>query len=486
MRTPLVRAWLALIAVLLLVAAPAEAKLDDRSFSQAKKDLEQALAGGDADAVVKAVEAIAADGTRRAAEAIIAAGASDRLDSPKAYEAVLGALAGMCGGEAREWLVDSLEKKTEPKQWMMRCILCDALATVSGDDVAKAIASRLKDSVPYVISSAAKALGKRKDKAGVDPLIKALADLEKKKDVAWIDVKAALTAICGFDFDTASEWEAFWASKKETFDPAKDRGEKTTSSTEVRGEARFFTEVIVSKRVMFVIDVSGSMREQDIPVSEGGSNDRAEKTYETRIDVVKKALIACIKDLKSDVKFNVIAFSDGARSWRPSRQGLQPASGANKEDAIKWVSALNAHGATETDVALEEAFANVDVNTIVLLSDGQPTRGRGGQGGGPGGGGQGGGPGGGGQGGGPMGGGRGRGGMGEIDIQEILDKVKVLNRIRGVKIHTFCFKVFEDMMNGGGQGGGRGGRGGRGMDYERCLDFLRRLAEENGGKLTLV
>src|SRR6185436_9053163 len=104
----------------------------------------------------------------------------------------------------------------------------------------------------------------------------------------------------------------------------------------------------------------------DIPVEAKGKM--------KRIDIVKNELMATIKGLKPDVKFNIISFSHVIKAWRPSKQGLQPATGENRGDAIRWVSDLGANGATQTDDALKEAFANLDVNTIILLSDGQPMR----------------------------------------------------------------------------------------------------------------
>ena len=61
-------------------------------------------------------------------------------------------------------------------------------------------------------------------------------------------------------------------------------------------------------------------------------------------------------------------------------------------------------------------------------------------------------------------------GQGEdIPAQEILDKVMGMNRLRGVKIHTYCFEVFKNM----------GGA-------EPLLDFMQKLAEQNGGKMVLI
>ena len=65
MQRSFVRALLAPLAGVLLAASPAVAKLDEKTWTQAKRDLEQALAGTEAEAVVKAIETIGGNGTRR-------------------------------------------------------------------------------------------------------------------------------------------------------------------------------------------------------------------------------------------------------------------------------------------------------------------------------------------------------------------------------------------------------------------------------------
>jgi hypothetical protein len=432
---------LALFAALLaalLAPAPSQAKLEEKDWTKAKKEFEQAFAAGDTNAVLAAVKAIAADQSKRAVDVLVGIGASDKLEDIQIYDAVREALAGMKDGEATGYMIEHLEKKTDAKQWAVRCVLCDALAAVPGPEATKALAGRLEDKIPYVVSSAAKALGKRKDAAAVDALVKRLAELEKAKDVTWIDVRQALTDITGYDYQSAKEWEGFWASKRDSFDPAKDRGDKKDVTTDVRDEAKFFTEPIVSKRIMYVIDTSGSMDSPDIPVEGKGKM--------KRIDVVKNALAASIHDLKSDVRFNIIGFSHIITPWRPSKAGLQSANAENKADAMRWVSNLKAFGATHTDDALKEAFANLDVNTIVLLSDGQPVRALKNGGGEP------------------------------IDEKKILEQVQAWNRLRNVKIHTFGFKVFETMQPDRMQF----------FDPQKCLEFLKGLAEENGGSLHKV
>jgi Mg-chelatase subunit ChlD len=417
----------------LCAAAPAFAKLDEKEWKKAQAEFQAAFDSGDVDGMVSAIKTLAQDQSKRAIDLLVGLGASDKLDNIQVYDAVREALAGM-GGEADtlKYMMDQLAHKSDPKFWTLRCVLVDGLSGVQGAEVTRAIAARLDDKVPYVVSAAAKALGKRRDKEGVDPLIKKLAELEKNKDVTWIDVRQALTAITGFDFQSAKEWDGYWIGKKDTFDPEKDRGDKQDVTTDVRDEPKFFNEPIISKRIMFVIDVSGSMMEKDIP--------REGKGTMTRIEVVKNELAATVKQLKPDAKFNIISFSHVIKAWRPSKQGLQPATPDNKADALKWISALKADGATHTDDALKEAFANIDVNTIVLLSDGAPARAN-----------------------------MKAGTTEPIDPKKVLELAAGLNRLRNVKIHTFCFKVFENMPG-----------------MAECLQFMEDLAKQNGGKLNKV
>ncbi|MFC1708129.1 VWA domain-containing protein, partial [Planctomycetota bacterium] len=249
-------------------------------------------------------------------------------------------------------------------------------------------------------------------------------------------VKQALTDITGEDFGDSHAWRDYWKTVGGDFDPNKDRGDKEKSSTVLRPDegSQFFKEKIVAKRIMFVIDVSGSMEAEDPPIEGQGGGKRIER--------VKNELLNTIKGLKGDVSFNVIAYSHVLKSWKKIGKGapLHKASPGNKGNAVKWITGLKADGATHTDDALKKGFDVIEVNTIVLLSDGQPARMN-----------------------------AAKNGVDPIPAEEILKKVKGMNRLRGVKIHTFCFEVFKNDPGA-----------------QPLLDFMQKLAEDNGGKMTLV
>ncbi|GMU22879.1 MAG: hypothetical protein AMXMBFR13_29630 [Phycisphaerae bacterium] len=114
---------------------------------------------------------------------------------------------------------------------------------------------------------------------------------------------------------------------------------------------------IVPKDVCFVLDTSGSMAGD-------------------KIAQAKKAMEFCLSSLRSDDRFNLIAFSTEAR---PFRDSLVQASKDNVEAAKAEVQRIEAAGGTAIDEALQAAL-KLDAPRsgerpfmIVFITDGQPT-----------------------------------------------------------------------------------------------------------------
>lgn len=154
-----------------------------------------------------------------------------------------------------------------------------------------------------------------------------------------------------------------------------------------------------------------------------------------KIDVAKHELKKALLGLPRDAHFNLIAFNHGVYVWR---DGMQKATDGNKDDALKWVRARDASGSTFIDGALRQAFRiaglgavdnaypEVNVDTIILLSDGAPTD-------------------------------NGFPKSEFMDPEVILEHVREWNGFRRVVINTI------------------------GVDLVDGIEFLKKLAEENGG-----
>lgn len=162
-----------------------------------------------------------------------------------------------------------------------------------------------------------------------------------------------------------------------------------------------------SKRIVYLIDISGSMEgkaETDLQgniVSSAGAvaskavgnmiggslgNMVSKQTNKqmTKLAKARKELIPSIRGLSEDTYFTIIVFENQVKKWRKE---LVQASSANKALATTYIEKLESGGGTNISDALEEAFilagtgatdssANLNVETVFLLSDGEPTAGK--------------------------------------------------------------------------------------------------------------
>jgi hypothetical protein len=117
---------------------------------------------------------------------------------------------------------------------------------------------------------------------------------------------------------------------------------------------------IHAKRLMFIIDHSGSMKE-----SEWG---------ESRLVRAKRELVRVIEQLPEECEFTILFYADEVRQWR---RMLVEATVENKRDAIEFVERLGLGDRTNTHAALVQSF-EVDDNleVVYLLTDGRPTAGK--------------------------------------------------------------------------------------------------------------
>jgi len=129
-------------------------------------------------------------------------------------------------------------------------------------------------------------------------------------------------------------------------------------------DAEFFGIRIESHRVLFIIDVSGSMNE---PVRMR----YVDEPGDSRMEVAKKELAKAIKALDENALFNIAPFSGGVESW--ADKGIESSKKATRDDALEYVSRLGAGGGTNLYGSLEFGFQDLDVDTIFVLSDGEPS-----------------------------------------------------------------------------------------------------------------
>jgi hypothetical protein len=263
-----------------------------------------------------------------------------------------------------------------------------------------------------------------------DRVVLALAGvLENTKDdrVVYF-VATALNEITGEEkYTDAAFWRWWVEAGGKKVERQKGGDGNTVSSRDV---PKFFKAGAVGKRVVFVIDVSGSMqhpvrvpresrnpppppppKKEEGPVTgkgEGkgdkGDKDDKDKPAEipkpdyskvkSKLDLAKVELIHCLKYLPEDYKFNVVTYETGHSLLDSSTKALIPATQANKDRMIKKVNALSPMGLTNIHGGLIRSFCISEkgmidqkkqnpgwdpdcmatgATTIFFLTDGSPT-----------------------------------------------------------------------------------------------------------------
>jgi HEAT repeat protein len=317
----------------------------------------------------------------------------------------------------------------------------------------------LNDPVRQVRTSAISALTLIRDVRSIQPLVERL---QVEEGVLVPLILEALANLTGIEAVEPLAWKTWWEAnqngyalpKAEAIAYLRSKREATTGKAkwnyEKSGVADYHGIDTPSRSILFVIDVSGSMEHE--VVEKERFSDGNYPSY-LRIDIVKKELELTIDRLEPFVNFNVIAFATKVDPWK--RDKLVPANVLNKSAAKDWVKGLyaiggsskedlasvglvgaanldmgktNTYGAIMTAMGIDPTKGpqtgdknyKTEVDTIFFLSDGRPT-------------------------------------VGEfVDPDDILREVKAANELRKITIHTIALGEFQK-------------------------DFMRRMAEENGG-----
>lgn len=317
----------------------------------------------------------------------------------------------------------------------------DALATFGGAAGAAtaAVAAGLKSPLPPLVLAAVRSLSRIGTADAVDPLIDAL---ESRTGPLAAEVHAALKTITHETFGpNASSWRTWWKAQKPKGIPKdlpptpnpEDARYAPPKKKSPADEATYYGRRVFSSRVVFVLDVSSSMTTLMTP-PEGVEKELGPMPPGPRIEIARRRLEGALEKLPDRARVNLVFFSTEAKRWRPSLVTI----GAARKAAIDAVRSATPDGETNIYDALRASFglqdrtlAAIDLDdvpdTIYFLTDGEPTR-------------------------------------GEITARrELLDWVREVNRYVKARIHVI-------------------GMGSMNID----LDFLDRLATENGGETILL
>ncbi len=276
-----------------------------------------------------AVEALAAVDPARAARELPAC-LVDR-DFPVRIAAV-SCLARVSPGDA----VGTVRRGLTDPAWQVRVAAIEAAETV-----------RKPELIPLLIERIDKEDGRLRG-----DLLRALRRLTRKE--------------IGLD---AGGWRIWWENHGKDFQCPE------TSANGPEGPApltlaTFCSIPLYSRRLSFVLDLSGSMRDT------ANGKDAGPR----KVEIVKAELQKAIRAFTPETRFNVILLGSDAegrfdarkRVWMPR---LAPATPGARELALHFSAAQVARGYTNIYDAVRLALQDPDVDTVILLSDGGATRG---------------------------------------------------------------------------------------------------------------
>jgi len=240
----------------------------------------------------------------------------------------------------------------------------------------------LQDSLWPVRAAALSSLRRVRDRGSVPALIDAL---ERERGRLQHETAQVLREITGVDLGLeVLQWRSWWEAQREAL------GRPAAGKTE---EARYAGPTyygirLVTNRVVFVLDLSGSMRD---PVESSEEllrrlppedRPRLGTELKTKMDLARSQLARALEALPEDTVFSLVFFSDSPFVWE---RNLVPATAENKKRALQRVISSGPAGGTNLHDALRAALelGGEDPldhfiqgpDTIFLLSDGNPSRG---------------------------------------------------------------------------------------------------------------
>ncbi|MCB1282467.1 MAG: HEAT repeat domain-containing protein, partial [Salinibacterium sp.] len=253
--------------------------------------------------------------------------------------AALLRIAGYTGTkEASEFLVAFMDKASRrPWRDLDRIAALHGMGFCAQDEQINTIVTLF--SSPHVdkdlLLTAVQAMGRVESKESTRGLIRALGELSSRRDKSeWAGVMKAIgdqlrRTTNQKHADDFAVWSDWWSTNGDNFKTPKELvaaeakpGEE--GAPQDPSGTSFYGIETYSKRIAFVLDVSGSMNEE---VDYAG-------TRRTKIAVAKEELLKAIASLPKDAWFNIVFYSSDYRLWQKQ---LVQASAEVKGEAREWV-----------------------------------------------------------------------------------------------------------------------------------------------------
>jgi len=325
----------------------------------------------------------------------------------------------------------ALRTLLQDKEETIRTTAADSLAKTKDREAIPELLAALDDPLWQVQAAAIDALEAIRDPRAIGPLITVMRRSGRLQEDAQNALETITTMKFGLDAD---RWETWWARNQEGFQPPEANPKKPApgpgavrpggaapEGPKIPGRVgpnlpggageryakkftRYYGIPTPSEKILFLLDVSRSMAEV-IEIEKPERLGDRKFSSNVKMEIAKEELTRTIDDLGSNVYFNILVYHTDVDEWK---KGLQPATDGNKTSAKAFIARQTARGLqsgttrsrgrtgigaskleegrTNIFDALARAFAisgvgtydrhyGTAVDTIFLLSDGEPTAG---------------------------------------------------------------------------------------------------------------
>jgi len=286
-----------------------------------------------------------------------------------ARQTLLEALGLASSGPATHAMLRRLGEERDPRLLVLGL---EALRRGADSRAIAPVAPLLRHPSWSVRAAAADVLGSIGEALAVPFLLEALRSEEGRLREDFGD---ALNRITGQRFAPDYDfWAAWWGRHAEGGIP-----EVLPESAPARVDPSVFYGIRTwSNRIVFVLDVSGSMLEP------AGTASPGRRSSTRKIDVARREFTRAMAPLDDRGRFGVLLYSGIVF---PFADRAEPALRERKDQAIAFVESTAVGGGTNLSDALEEALLlagggvyerprDPEADTIFLLTDGFPTAGR--------------------------------------------------------------------------------------------------------------
>ncbi|MHC4955204.1 MAG: HEAT repeat domain-containing protein [Planctomycetota bacterium] len=212
--------------------------------------------------------------------------------------------------------------------------------------------------------AATEALGRLRPKEAIPALI---AVLQREDEHARVRRAAAdaLFAITHLRHGMlAPAWQRWFETQGAAFKVPAGAPPTTTAVRERKSVADFYGLPIDSDRLVFVIDISGSMNTID---------EKRKKGARSRLQIAMGQILRVAGALPDTARINVVLFSDRVSRWRGS---LAPLTKDNRTDLKHYLGQQVTGSATHLYDGIEAGFEDPAADTMVVLTDGKVTGGK--------------------------------------------------------------------------------------------------------------